>query len=362
MGLIGVLSIYYFIHCNSKLNNLCLFLIYFCSMIVTFSMESNLSTNTLVFYAYSILFVFLIFVLGLKFKVNKEQYIYFLDAVIIVSLISASYALVFCPEQIAAALGASNAYGNELSSFFVSSHEYGLYMGASIIGCFFGLQSFPSKRKKTFYIIALIVLVPNLLMTFSRTSIYSTAIFFLFYVFSLKKKRLKILILLASFVFIFLCFTWSPLNSLLENLFAKGSAGRDSLYAYALEYYADYSPIEMLFGSGIERVRADFETALDHGSVHCAYLQILLYFGAIGLIWLLFCLVAALILYCKLKKMNRQWAWNFICLLIWCACIMLTNTTVIFTSPVDSYFLTVFAWIIPRYVCNAIRLNDFQKE
>lgn len=357
--LIGILSLYYIMHCNGKLNHLCLFMLYICSFTVTFSMESNASINTLVFYAYSILIVFLVFVIGSKFKVNSRQYIWFLDAIIFVSLLSALYALVFCPDQITAALGASSAYGSELSSFFVSSHEYGMYMGASVIGCFFGLQFCSSKRKKVFYILALVVLVPNLLMTFSRTSIYSTVVFFLIYVFSLKKKKLKFLILMAALVFLFLCFTWPPLNSLLENLFAKGSAGRDSLYAYALEYYADYSPIEMLFGSGIERVRTDFETALDHGSVHCAYLQILLYFGAIGLIWLLSCLVVAFILYYKLRKINPQWARNFVCLLLWCSCIMLTNTTVIFTSPIDCYFLTMFALIVPKYVCNSIQSGNF---
>lgn len=359
IGLILMLSVYYILHCNGNFNNLLLFLLYGCSLIIPFSFESGFSTNTLIFYAYSILIVFLVFVIGSKFRIGSRQYVWLLDGVIIVSVMSALYALFFRTEQITAALGASNAYGNELSSFFASSHEYGMYMGASVIGCLFGLQLCKSKRKKLFYILALIIVIPNLLMTFSRTTIYSTAIFFIFYIFSVKNKKLKAFLLASAFLLVILSLAWSPLSSLLETLFEKGGSGRDYLYSYAFQYYSSYSPLEMLFGAGIEKVRTAFESTLNHGSVHCAYLQILLYFGAVGLIWLISCLAVAFISYMRLRKIDGQWAWNFICLLIWCSCIMLTNTTIVFTSPIDCFFLTMFALIVPKYVCNSIRCGSF---
>ena len=150
-----------------------------------------------------------------------------------------------------------------------------------------------------------------------------------------------------------------PLNLLLNNLLNKGGSSRLDLYNYAIEYYSDFDFIRLLFGNGIEFTRSDFEAAFEYGSVHCAYLQVLLYFGFCGLLWLVLFLLFSLVRYTKLRKNSHQWSCNFICILLWSACIMLTNTTIIFTSPIDCFFLTTFAVILPLYVSNAIKNGHF---
>lgn len=45
-----------------------------------------------------------------------------------------------------------------------------------------------------------------------------------------------------------------------------------------------------------------------------------------------------------------------------CIAVMMTNTTFIFNSSIDSYFLTVFAVIVPKYARNSINVGTFEAE
>ena len=93
------------------------------------------------------------------------------------------------------------------------------------------------------------------------------------------------------FVSVFaLCIMFIPaLRTFFYSIVFKGnaSASRDVLFSMALDYYDEGNLVEKLWGQGITESRQFFERETSHGSVHNAYLQILLYFGVVVVIFII---------------------------------------------------------------------------
>ena len=102
-----------------------------------------------------------------------------------------------------------------------------------------------------------------------------------------------------------------------------------------------------------------FRQEAEHASVHNAYLQTMLYFGTIPLCIMACFLVSQLVANVKLAMQNRTLGVLFVGLTLSCSSMMLTNTAVLFSSPIDSFFLTVFTILVPMYVRNAVKKQGF---
>ena len=61
----------------------------------------------------------------------------------------------------------------------------------------------------------------------------------------------------------------------------------------------------------------------------------------------------------RLMKTNRFMGAIFTAMLISASAMMFTNTSIIFTSPIDSYFLTIVAIVVPKFVRNSINSGEF---
>ena len=355
IGILFVLSIYYLFHSNGKMSNAVIIFPFLCCLALTFLSEKRLSMSILVYYSFVALIIIYVFGIGNKFKISIHNYKWFLNAVICVAVYTAVYALVFNTEQFTSAFTISTAYGNELSSFFSSSHEYAMYMSAGIISCLFILEDIKKGRLK--YILALCILIPNLILTYSRTSIFSLAIFILFYILlgSNKKMKRRLSIIIALGIALFLLS--DKLQSFFFNIVNKDGnlAGRDELTDVALKFFNNSSPLKQVFGNGITASRNYMQKMTTHPSVHNAYLQVLLYFGLSGIVWFVGYLISMVRTRIRLYKKNKIWGNRFLCLGIWCIFMMVANTHLIFTSPIDCYFLTIFAIVIPKYVTNYLK-------
>ena len=144
------------------------------------------------------------------------------DAIILVALYASFYSLLFRTNHFISAFTISSAYGNELSSFFSSNHEYAMYMAAAIICCVIGLEMYCRKRRKRpFYILALLLLIPNLVLAFSRTVLLGTAFFFLVYVVGAKNSRFKKWIILGSATFLFIYLFNPRIKSFFDSIVFK---------------------------------------------------------------------------------------------------------------------------------------------
>lgn len=365
VGLIGVLAIYYVFHSKRYVGlNSLYWIVFSVFLLISFITAETFSTSTLIAYAFPCIFVFLAFVLGNHYEISKKQLIMFFNIVICVVVYMAIYAVLFCQDQFRSALSISSAYGNELTSFLISNHEYGLYLIGGITGCLICLSFKQDEpiNKKLPYVIALIVFVPNLILTFSRTSLLGMMCILVMYLILGKKSKLKRAVAILSVLGITVICTVPVLRGFFFRIVFKENtmAGRDTLTKLAVNFFNEGTVAEKLFGHGITSSRHFFEDSTSHGSVHNAYLQILIYFGlAMFVLMILFLLTQ---LYANLNICRKNRFCGAICtaMISMSIAVMITNTACIFNSAIDSYFLTVFAIIIPKYVRNSINAGTFE--
>lgn len=332
------------------------------SLSITAVAETEFPLSNVVMYFYPVVFLAMVYGLGDKYEITKKQLITFCNWVIAITMYAAVYAIIFCWDQFASAFLITNAYNNELSSFFLSSHEYGMYLACAMISCGLCLKYDDqiTPVKKMVYIAALVILALNLVLTFSRTSMAGLVVFLLVFIF-VGKGSLKRWVL-AGLVLVGLTILLSPkLSSFVYDIVLKRNnlAGRDGLFAAGIRYYQSGTFWEQIFGYGIQDTRKYFEYYLRHGSVHNAYLQILLYFGAVGLLYLLAFLLSQFWMSVKLLGRDHFFGAVSLGLTMMAMMMMVTNTQIVFTSPIDSYFLTMFMFVMPKYVRNAIRNDRF---
>ena len=357
----------YFLHNANKISQKIFVVLAFAAMlIITFFSEQSISLRTIINYAFPVLFAMVVYAFGDDFKVCKEHLIAFFNCVIIIASYTAIYAVLFCTEQFENAFSITSAYGNELTSFFISNHEYGMYLSFAIIGCLLCLRFKKAEltRAKIPYILAIILLVPNLILTYSRTSIFATLIaLVVFFIFD-KNRKFKRWFLTIAILTTLLILIIPTLRDFVFEIVMKenDSADRDILYESALEFFNDSSSFEKMFGHGTIATEQFFKDETAHGSAHNAYLQILVSYGIVGLVVMIIFLLSQLYANIMLMKKNRFMGAIFTAMLISASAMMFANTSIIFNSPIDSYFLTIVAIVVPKFVRNSINSDEFDKE
>lgn len=318
----------------------------------------TLSGRVFINYSFPVLLAFLTLGIGNSFEINRRDFSFFLHGIIIVSLYMAIYSFIFYPQHFKGILSLTSAYGNELSSFLYSSHEYGMYLSYAIIACLLCLEEKQQKpiKKRIPYFLTIGILGINLLLTFSRTAIFAFMIVICIYGFFNIDAKMRKWIFFSMIAFLLLVILSAKCRDFVKLVIFKGMDGfgaREELYRFAIELFNEGTLLEKLFGYGYQ-VRNTFEQVSTQGSVHNAYLQVLMYFGLVGLLFLCVLLLSHFKMCIKLYKVSRFYSVTFIGLLISAMATMFTNTTIIFTSPIDCFFLTVFTILVPKYVRNAM--------
>lgn len=359
IALLLMLTAFYFLRARKVSKNIFAILAFALSFIISLWHSGDaLSGRTFITYVFPVLLAFLALGIGNDFEINRREFSFFLHGVIIVSLYMAIYSFIFYPQHFKGILSLTSAYGNELSSFLYSSHEYGMYLSYAIISCLLCLEEKRQQpiKKQIPYFLAIGILGINLLLTFSRTAIFSFIIIICIYCFFYSNTIMRKWIFFSMIAFALLMILSAECRDFVKLVLFKGMdgfGGREELYRFAIELFNEGSPWEKLFGYGYQ-VRNTFERFSVHGSVHNAYLQVLMYFGLAGLLFLCALLFSHFKMCIKLYKVSHLYSVMFIGLLISAMATMFTNTTIIFTSPIDCFFLTVFTILVPKYVRNAM--------
>ena len=334
------------------------------SLMITLFSEPDFPFSILIAYVYPILILTMVYGFGDKYEIDRDQLTAFCNCVIIVLMFAAVYAAVFNTEHFTSALSFTSAYGNELASFFLSSHEYGMYLVYGIAACFICLR-YKERRlsKRILYYIAIVVFLINLVLTFSRTSMLAAVLLFAVCILFLKNKKLWFYSVLLMITGIIVIISVPALWNFVYRVILKENnlAGRGELNAIAVDYFIEGTWFQKLFGHGVYESRTYFENMTTHGSVHNAYLQVLVYYGLIGSLSLTVFLISQFYACIREIKKDRFIGVISLGILVSAAAVMFTNTPIIFTSPIDSYFLTIFAVIVPKYVRNAINSGRFIK-
>ncbi len=366
MFLIAILVIYYIIHATGFRRDVLLTIMALVVIYGYTKISGRPSLNMLLYYFFPLLFMLIIYGCGWKFELRRHQLVKMCNLLVIVVAYIALYALIFCFDQFQNVFSIDNAYGNELKSFLLSSHEYGLYLSFGIMAAILCMEFDPegTRRKKGWYIAAIVLFSANLLLTFSRTSLLAFAVMMLCYVLIFAKKKLRNWVIAITVVAVATVLLVPSLREFFWEIVMKGNndAGREGLTTLALDIYSIGNAQKRIVGTDYSIVRGILASSKQLGSFHNAYLQMLVANGMLGVgILVTVSVVTFRDIYVTIKQ-GTQWsrlpkffiAFN-------CAAIvfMFFNTTCLFASSIDSYFLTLFASIVPKYVNRSIREGTF---
>ncbi len=366
MLLITLLCVYYLMHATGIRRDILLTIMTLVALYVYTKITSLNDSSAVLYYFFPLMFLLLIYGCGWKFELRRYQLVKMCSMLVLVVAYIAVYALIFCFDQFQNAFTITSAYGNELKSFLMSSHEYGLYLAFGIMAAILCIELDPSctKAKKAWYIVAIVLFAVNLILTFSRTSLLAMALMMICYVLLFAKKKLRnwMFVLLAVLVLTVLFVT--PLREFFWEIVMKENteAGRDTLRGMAIQLFDLGAARQKLFGWEYGLVRGMLSGSQNLGSFHNAYLQQLVANGIVGAAILVSVSVVTLADIYKTIRRGTQWSRVpkiFIAFNCASLAFMIFNTTCLFASSIDSYFLTLFVAIIPKYVNRSIREGTF---
>ena len=140
----------------------------------------------------------------------------------------------------------------------------------------------------------------------------------------------------------------------------SGIGAREKLFEVGMQIFREGDLGQKIFGNGIETVAKIVREKTALGSLHNAYLQILACYGLVGLISFFAFIATQIYAAMQLYRTSKFYSVLFLALIGSALAMMFTNTTVLFTSPIDSYFLTVFVILVPKYVRNSILAGTYE--
>lgn len=348
---------------NSLKNMFLLVIFAFYMVMLLFIKEPSISAESIIIYCFPILFSYLFLVHAYNYRLSINSYVRFLNSVIIAVLVMVGYTFIFDFNNLIKALSATSAYGNELTSFFISNHEYALYLFLGIQSCLFCYQFFidTNRRKKGRYLLLTGLFLINLILTFSRTALLG--VFVLVFVFLLTGKNTKTKKVLFPFSLLIIATLLFIPN--LREFFIKivlsdnDDAGRIEMWNYGLELFKNSTFFEKLTGQGFTKITDMLFIFSQHKNFHNSYIQVLLQYGIIGVSFLIGLILSSFVNGIRVFRKNRFIGAMFISMTLSTAAYIFTNTTIIMQSNIDSYILTIFVIILPIYVKNAIYSNKF---
>lgn len=326
----------------------------------------SFSFGSAMYYFFPLIMFLLIFGIGTDFTITRKELVRLCYILIVTVLYIVVYALIFQSDKYVQALTVQNAYGNELSSFLVSSHECGFYLAFGLMAAIliFELDGKLNAFKTTFLVICIVLFFVTLVLTFSRTAILAFFAMFLWYTFSSGRRKLKKVFLCIAIAALLIVALIPQIREyfLLVVFKNNNDAGRNELAEAGFGIIKNSSAYNLLFGYDQAAVKNYMMATCGHASVHNAYLQTFVCNGFVGFVFLIGCLVYEVRhIHNTLKKVPewKKLTTLFYSFVIAFVIIMAFQTSCLFSSTIDSYFLTFFCFVVPIYVGNAIRQGVF---
>ena len=319
--------------------------------------RDTLSVSNIVYYIFPVVFSLLIFICNNSTSISLSEYKRFLFLVVLASLIMALYALFFQTNQLLGVFGLSSAYGYELKSFFISNHEYGMYLTFGIASTLFLYQEVEKDKRNTLVFIVVISLLGlNLIATISRTSIVACAVIVIIMLLLTKRTPVKKWFIVGVVILVLLFALSRSFQQFFQSVVLKGGndADRFVMWRVSMQEFKESSLIEKLFGHGLGYVTDFAHQRFMHSSLHNSFVQVLMVWGVIGVIFLIGVILSAIFLSLKTIRINKNIGSIFLAFALSAIAFMFTNTACLLQSPIDSFMLTIFTIVVPRYVMNGL--------
>lgn len=326
-------------------------IIYFLTQIITIVLDSRkASTGNLITIAFMFIEI-VIFLIMLNFEtITEEQLTKFCKCLLAVAVIMCFYNMAFHTSRFMGTFSAGGySYGRECKSFLYSNHEFGIYLSAAIISsCWLTIRG---KLNKLLFLACGLLMGVNLLSTYSRTAIIGciAALFILLFFYSKPLFTGVAATFCGGLVYIS---QNEKLNAIVFDKIMKGSfengqvmdEGRSSMYEDEFQHFVDGDFFHKMFGYGY--------AGKEQFSGHDAYLVILLTGGIIMFIFFIMILLMGMNYAFKTMQKNKSIGSLMIGYIVFCVLYMIAQTPILFYSSMDSFFITMLAVIIPKYVYN----------
>lgn len=335
------------------------FVIYILLMFIT--KKTEFKTKELIYYIFPAIFSFLVYVCQTDATMSKELYFKFFKLITATVAYMALYCVFFRTDYFRNFLSLNVAYGNELSSFFLSGHEYGMYLIFGIISAYMCSKNTSKKKYVTLYRLLILLFVVNLVLTLSRTSYTSFILIVCVFTFTSDNKNLKsrfaLLLFAAALFFVFS----SDAREFVPKILFKESndAGRFDMWNSAIMLFKRGSLYEQIFGYGYSYINKYLDMNFQHSTFHNMFLQTLLIWGVFGLLYLFAIIFASIKNALSIRKIDKNLSALFLAMSLSTITFMMTNTACLMQSPIDSYMMTLFLVIMPKYVVNAVRSGKY---
>lgn len=367
-SLIVLLALYFLYNSQSvKRYVMIVFLLLVSIYAVTKLTAEGFSFDDAMYYFFPLLMFLLTLGMGGTCTITKKQLTQLCYMLTFAEMYIVVYALIFQPEKYVEAITVTNAYGNELTSFLTSNHEFGYYLSFGVMAAILCLEldGRLNAGRKAYLITAIVSFSVSLILTFSRTAIVAFAVMLFFYVvFSRRKTMRKVLIftMLGAMAVVFLI---PPLREYFLLIVFKNNndAGREVLIDAGMTMFWRGTLLNKLFGYDRQTAVQYLADTFRHGSFHNSYVQTLVCNGLVGLSFLIGCLIYEACNIYRTVKAAQQWKWLIKLFYGFLGAMLVTmmfQTNDLFASSIDSYFLTFFAFVLPIYVNNAVRQGVFE--
>ncbi len=339
--------------------------IYFiCALFTCINAGSTLSIADIISHIFTLAVIIFLFGINGRYQASESDLNVFLTLIILVDLYLVLYCLMFRTSYYTQILHLTSAYGYELSAFLTSNHEFAMYMFFGVMACIWKLNKVKHKKALTVSIAILaVVFVIHIILSFSRTAMLACAAAFFVFVYIYNKRLFIILSILTAIAYALILsnreFSYFVFTVLLKQ---NTTAGRSNLYEIALRIFNESDLLKQLFGNGVSKTVLLVVQNEGHRSFHNAYLTTLISGGLSMLALLIY--GALMPVYDSLKAYREsrfEGAWIRGLAFAGIA-FMLTNTAIYFNSPIDSFLLTVFCVIIPRYRTNCLAFKCISEE
>lgn len=325
-------------------------LLFFITQIFTVAFDSgDVSTGNII----TIVFMFIeimVFLVMLDHEViTEEELTKFCRYLLFIALVMCIYNMTYHSGRFLATFTSGSAYGRECKSFLYSNHEFGIYLAAAIISS--SWLTIRRKLKKVMFLLSAGVLGVNLLSTYSRTAILGCIAALFILVFFYSKRLFGVISVCSAGILLYITSTPS-LNNIIFNKIMKGSfqngqvldAGRSSMYEEEMQNFLDGSFFQKLFGYG-------YGGKSEFGG-HDAYLTILLIGGVFMFIFFIAVILMGTNYALKTMRVNKSIGSLMIGYIVFTVLYMVAQTPILFFSSMDSFFITMLAVIIPKYIYN----------
>lgn len=342
----------------------CVWALFFADTLLTMLLNGEaLVGRSTIYYLFPPVFFLLTLLLRSDYQIDKKQYLLFLYCLIITVLVMVLYGVIYMWDYYAKFLSRERAYGSELTSFLYSSHEYGMYLVFGITAVIIWYQSTDRISSHILALLLLLVFGLNLFLTLSRTSFLACVVLILAYILTSSSAGTKKWFLIVIFAMLLVTFLVPGVLEFVQRILLKenNDAGRFEMWNAAIEKYNSGTVANRFFGYGYTEIMQFTKSNFAHSSVHNSYLQVLLVWGLTGLLFLIGANIYSIVHSVRLFRYDRNMAAVFLALSLSQIAFMLTNTACLFQSVIDSYMLTVFTLVIPRYVGNSIIAGTYDK-